>query len=163
MRSSTELLDGGDNPVRQARRQMKDLADRPEDIGHGSLVAIGVGLLGNQLVDPSIRLKRLPEKFSQRDSGAANTLVRCFQPELQFLEVASDRPLLGGWIHVKQVRRLASSVVEIDDALANTPQVFTQRHGPPPTTTPAASPHEPRSPPMSSGADRSGRPRGTAQ
>ena len=47
---------GGDDPIRQARLQMKDLADRPEDISHGCLVTVGVVLLGNQLIDPSLRL-----------------------------------------------------------------------------------------------------------
>ena len=125
---------------------MKNLADRPEDVSHGHLVAIGVGLLGYHLIDPSFRLQCLPEKFSQRDGRAANALVRCFQPELQFFEIASDHPFLRWRVDVKQVGRVAASVVEIDDALADTPQVVTQRHGPPLTRILAASPPEPTLP-----------------
>ena len=100
---------------------MKYFADRPEDVSHGVLFTMHIVLLSDQCIDPSICLECLPEKVSQRDSRAANALVRCFQPELQVLEVASDCPFLSRWIHIQQVGRITPAVVKVEDALADTP------------------------------------------
>ena len=109
MRSSLELVDRGDNALRERRGHAKDLADRPVDLTPGALVARGLALLADELIDPALRLQRLPEQISERDRRASHALIGGLKPELKILQVTSNDPFVRGRVHVQQIGRLATA------------------------------------------------------